>query len=156
MSRIEVRDIFRRAAVGVVRDALMVGGVVAGAAALAGRTVAGMPLGCWAIGVTIALITITVAAMMPGMMLPSGGVSSTRASLLMVGGTAAMAVRSVGAVALVVGCRYKIAAAAPQGLSENDSGGLVYLMIGLGYAATTFDEVWRLAAAGRKLDVTTG
>ena len=142
------RDVMRR----VVTHVLIVGFVTTAVSAIASDIVVSTtPLWVYAGGLTLAFAGLSAASLLPGAVLPATRDAGARAGMLMLGGTAAMAIRSVGTVALVVGCRYKIAAAG----NEVDQGGLVYLMIGLGYAATTFDEVRLLAVGTRRLDAVT-
>lgn len=102
---------------------------------------------------------VSVIALLPGMMLPAvrpSAATGTAAGLFMVGCTAAMAIRAVGTVALVVVCRYKLAADSTLGFSGGMEGGTLLqtasLVIGLLYVATTIVEVQRLAKGGRLLD----
>ncbi|MEM9827065.1 MAG: hypothetical protein AAF958_10775 [Planctomycetota bacterium] len=100
------------------------------------------------IAVAVPNALIAVASLAPGMALPSKRRwkrSADRAMAFMLGGVAAMAIRTVCTVALVAVCRYQMGAEAER----------VTLWIGFFYVVLTAVEVTVLARGGRTLDSAT-
>ena len=149
--RPEVRDLFRSVAVRLTLHWMVAAAVATGIAVAVGEDqIAGMAI--WQASLVVAMATLLIAwsSLLPGMTMPvvGNGDARTRVGVFVVACVSAMAIRGGATVALVVVCRYKIAAGNPIGGEVP----LASLAIGLWYVASTVDTVRMLAVGGRALD----